>query len=65
MTHFILKPFLTIKHHNWTTQNDSNSSATKQINIISTEKQEFVKWLGPKKTFCQWNRILSKNMTKK
>lgn len=51
MTHFILKPFLTIKYHNWTTQNSNNSSATKQIDTISKEKQEFVKWLGPRKTF--------------
>lgn len=50
MTHFILKPFLTIKHHNWTIQNNNNSSATKQINTISKEKQELVKWLGPRKT---------------
>lgn len=51
MTHFILKPFLTIKHHNWTTQNNNNSSATKQIETIGKEKQQFVKWLSPRKTF--------------
>lgn len=31
MTHFILKPFLTIKHHSWIIGNSNNSSATEQM----------------------------------
>lgn len=53
MTHFILKPFLTIKYHSWTTGNSNNSSATEQMNTLNTEKENnsLIRWVLEKHFF--------------